>query len=397
MFQFTRPVGGATGNGSIKIAENISFNSRAPWGARRRATCAGSARIRRFNSRAPWGARPSPQIVHSPPQVSIHAPRGGRDAFAGVAGSGLTSFNSRAPWGARPGPPRVTDSATGFNSRAPWGARPADPAGAQPQTKGFNSRAPWGARPSAAGFPDRESLFQFTRPVGGATGPPASMTAEELVSIHAPRGGRDRRRRARRTSGSCFNSRAPWGARHPVHGRAGDGGAFQFTRPVGGATEARFAPFEIEIVSIHAPRGGRDAAWDATVDVDPLVSIHAPRGGRDPEGWKMGQLEPFQFTRPVGGATATTTNRSTVGNCFNSRAPWGARPATPRSRRGSSSFNSRAPWGARPTRSCRTKPSTKFQFTRPVGGATSAALRCLMDLEFQFTRPVGGATARLVR
>ena len=79
-----------------------------------------------------------------------------------------------------------------------------------------------------------------------------------IVSIHAPRVGRDRDATSPEIS-------------PPV---------FQSTRPVWGATAEIVRDSRSGLVSIHAPRVGRDGF--STVFMDFLVvSIHAPRVGRD--------------------------------------------------------------------------------------------------------------------
>ena len=55
---------------------------------------------------------------------------------------------------------------------------------------------------------------------------------------------------------------------------------FQSTRPVRGATEDASAKGNKRIVSIHAPRAGRDH-YRRTYPLRLYVSIHAPRAGRD--------------------------------------------------------------------------------------------------------------------
>ena len=161
--------------------------------------------------------------------------------------------------------------------------------------------------------------------MGGATQIDRWRQFLRLVSIHAPRGGRDKYKFVRCHCDRRFNPRAPWGARQAGGaGRATDA-MFQSTRPVGGATPGRSRESSRLQVSIHAPRGGRDipaggigvaamcfnprAPWGAR----PLakdrvlritqVSIHAPRGGRD--------HALHQIQRQARG--------------FNPRAPWGAR------------------------------------------------------------------------
>ena len=127
-----------------------------------------------------------------------------------------------------------------------------------------------------------------------------------VVSIHAPRAGRDadqrtdeeaRRRfnprapcgarlsqRTGRERRICFNPRAPCGARR----RDKDGNVtyvmFQSTRPVRGATHPLVCLITSSGVSIHAPRAGRDrGSVFRRRFLD--VSIHAPRAGRD-SNWR---------------------------------------------------------------------------------------------------------------
>ena len=102
---------------------------------------------------------------------------------------------------------------------------------------------------------------------------------------------------------------------------------FQSTRPVRGATSSRSSTRNSEIVSIHAPRAGRDVTDRRSEAPQDYVSIHAPRAGRDFQKaihlWTLfcfnprapcgARLSPsitsletcmFQSTRPVRGATA---------------------------------------------------------------------------------------------
>ena len=100
-----------------------------------------------------------------------------------------------------------------------------------------------------------------------------------------------------------FNSRAPHGARPQSHLRGVDGVAFQFTRPAWGATQVCVLGQLFIVVSIHAPRVGRDVA---VVIGGPAaqVSIHAPRMGRDVKSPARATRFGFQFTRPAWGATS---------------------------------------------------------------------------------------------
>ena len=103
------------------------------------------------------------------------------------------------------------------------------------------------------------------------------------VSIHAPRTGRDdahphhgHRRDDR------FNPRAPHGARLSEVPQRSIPTMFQSTRPARGATShlPSKAAHSV-VVSIHAPRTGRDNAHTRLVRHAVVVSIHAPRTGRD--------------------------------------------------------------------------------------------------------------------
>ena len=97
------------------------------------------------------------------------------------------------------------------------------------------TRPAWGATMTPR---EQHSFLQFqsTRPAWGATVAAAHDGQLEVVSIHAPRVGRD---------GDC----APLARAVRV---------FQSTRPAWGATGKRFGLNLSSVVSIHAPRVGRD-------------------------------------------------------------------------------------------------------------------------------------------
>jgi len=189
-FQSTRPARGATCIGivarnlvsvsihapragrdfpsSVRAGAGRGFNPRAPRGARPPAP--DFLEIRRcFNPRAPRGARPVAHLTAlvdyefqstrpargatteiraalQTAEVSIHAPRAGRDPPAAARPPGFESFNPRAPRGARPTATRPNASCRRFQSTRP--ARGATPGLHQPGQRriGFNPRAPRGAR-----------------------------------------------------------------------------------------------------------------------------------------------------------------------------------------------------------------------------------------------------------
>ena len=188
-----------------------------------------------FNPRAPRGARLAlAYLVSQEAEVSIHAPRAGRDAPRNRASAGRAGFNPRAPRGARLRQGRCQSSLGCFNPRAPRGAR-----------RDF-------AQPA---LPIYE--FQSTRPARGATQAEARSAPIERVSIHAPRAGRDEKISKRASPTTSFNPRAPRGARQYRERFATLPCEFQSTRPARGATA--YCQFRIghRLVSIHAPRAGR--------------------------------------------------------------------------------------------------------------------------------------------
>jgi len=77
---------------------------------------------------------------------------------------------------------------------------------------------------------------------------------------------------------------------------------------VGGATGLQHWDNKLFLVSIHAPRGGRDLGNVKDIYSDVYVSIHAPRGGRDLQDpqWRP-RYKWFQSTRPVEGRTVNLT------------------------------------------------------------------------------------------
>ncbi len=106
-------------------APNLCFNSRAPHGARL-ASARRRGRYRTgFNSRAPHGARLlSFHLSLLVSQVSIHAPRMGRDFPKNALVPEQNRFQfTRPAWGATSSGYILRARRRSFNSRAPHGAR----------------------------------------------------------------------------------------------------------------------------------------------------------------------------------------------------------------------------------------------------------------------------------
>ncbi|EEQ48792.1 hypothetical protein HMPREF0908_0820 [Selenomonas flueggei ATCC 43531] len=282
---------------------------------------------------------------------------------------------------------------------------------------GFNPRAPCGARLAALLHGVVQEGFQSTRPVWGATRKYVILRAPWKVSIHAPRVGRDSRSRSASSLPECFNPRAPCGARR--------------RRADGCMRARRFNP--------RAPCGARHIEIDRT-DKVVIVSIHAPRVGRDVDGTKFPNLVlMFQSTRPVWGATPTPSRpfhsdnvsihaprvgrdytgigRAALDGGFNPRAPCGARPKAALYRFVVTGFNPRAPCGARLPRidvvavgfdvsihaprvgrdhseSPMQSLVDRFNPRAPCGARLTNVMRAVIFDKFQSTRPVWGATVR---
>ena len=169
--------------------QSVSFNSRAPRGARRGA--AGS-------SDRPAGFQfTCPSRSTTPPVRMFHVER---------------RFNSRAPRGARPGSGKETAVDARFNSRAPRGARPVFCL-IDLNDLCFNSRAPRGARHLIDAALSGGGLFQFTCPSRSTTPLRAQCIDCNRVSIHVPLAEHDTSRTPDMSQWWRFNSRAPRGAR----------------------------------------------------------------------------------------------------------------------------------------------------------------------------------------
>ena len=186
------------------------------------------------------------------------------------------------PCGARQTMRQVVRRLWHFNPRAPRGARLMSIIPIRWQ-RYFNPRAPRGARHLMVGDVFSSMIFQSTRPARGATVSDRGKE-EQLRIFQSTRPARGATFSSRRSTAQrfYFNPRAPRGARH----------------------DFGFVGQSRNVISIHAPREGRD------------LPICAQRQ----------KVRIFQSTRPARGATRRRrATRATQCN-FNPRAPRGARP-----------------------------------------------------------------------
>ena len=223
----------------------------------------------------------------------------------------------------------------------------------------------------------------------------ASAVLPSEISIHAPRGGSDRKR--------YISERITEISIHaPRGGSDGDDSnkwrwpmKFQSTLPVGGATT-----LDTLTIKVYArfqstlPVGGATASECAAAP-SAAISIHAPRGGSDLMTIiTMTTIIIFQSTLPVGGATNFFHGLDDLIHDFNPRSPWGERRNLywttwlP-----SSYFNPRSPWGERQRTHYNTPACCHFNPRSPWGERPTALTQSSVTSLFQSTLPVGGATA----
>ena len=165
----------------------------------------------------------------------------------------------------------------------------------------------WGATNDIRS-PDAPQVFQSTRPVWGATSDRFSRSNSFTFQSTRPVWGATNTFLKKYTKSIHFNPRAPCGAR--LIGRAHRllNKLFQSTRPVWGAT-THVVPSSSSPHNFNprAPCGARLLVTPQKA-VKALISIHAPRVGRDGHGSSRHcEMSQFQSTRPVWGATANLT------------------------------------------------------------------------------------------
>ena len=168
-------------------------------------------------------------------QISIHAPRMGRDRFDITIGIMASRFQSTRPaWGATSSlwsplypycisihAPRMGRDAIKLHLQekikisihAPRMGRDKNCKAMADEFINFNPRAPHGARLFRFYPVNRTTKFQSTRPAWGATVSYSHCDSYQRISIHAPRMGRDCKQLVPVHDAQHFNPRAPHGAR----------------------------------------------------------------------------------------------------------------------------------------------------------------------------------------
>ena len=266
-----------------------------------------------FNPRAPCGARLASCSSRRPAlDISIHAPRVGRDQPSEGCAGIPCYFNPRAPCGARLEYGEIGYEQEMISIHAPRVGR--DQKRIRKTTLLLISiHAPRVGRDAKVDNPPANNgAFQSTRPVWGATGYVTNTFDGLKFQSTRPVWGATARLTSLLSRRSNFNPRAPCGARRACLRRFWPWLGFQSTRPVWGATRRGHRQLPEEHISIHAPRVGRDYN-QLDFRHKREISIHAPRVGRDAKASLRRFISSlFQSTRPVWGATTLRTALSHI-------------------------------------------------------------------------------------
>ena len=193
------------------------------------------------------------------------------------------------------------------------------------------------------------SMFQSTRPGRSATSCDCGHLAYHIVSIHAPRAERDdvngniwkplqvfQSTRPGRSATylrlkmllhiSCFNPRAPGGARQLTFHQSPLTAQFQSTRPGRSATFAADAVLAMKPVSIHAPRAERDLHNAVTAVTDSWFQSTRPgRSATAAHNWFVCFFHSVSIHAPRAERDIGPTEKPFLSDGFNPRAPGGAR------------------------------------------------------------------------
>ena len=232
--------------------------------------------------------------------------------------------------------------------------------------------APLAGRDGApAESPHALPRFQSTRPLRGATTGSKKATTEFTcfnprapcgarrhlyapldiagwVSIHAPLAGRDNYSAQVLKANMRFNPRAPCGARQYTLSHSARTDRFQSTRPLRGATWMPLPGAPAEGVSIHAPLAGRDFMRLSPISRCGCFNPRAPCGARPGRPAVPGTANRVSIHAPLAGRDLLRADRWHGRRQVSIHAPLAGRDSsTVPLIGGQAGFNPRAPCGAR--------------------------------------------------
>ena len=157
-----------------------------------------------------------------------------------------------------------------------------------------------GATDYSRQWANRCLLISIHAPREGRDRPPEVLHHGRRISIHAPREGRDERPAARTFARSRFQSTRPARGATSQTRTWLPSWLFQSTRPARGATYQHLA--FVQLVAFQSTRPARGATMvSIAVACKTIISIHAPREGRDStKHWCRIALSDFNPRAPRG-------------------------------------------------------------------------------------------------
>ena len=166
LFQSSRPVRGATCGGWTRPNSATRFQSSRPVRGATPTTSFTPPPVGYFNPRAPCGRDLDLRPLRVAADISILAPRAGRDPQGIDAFIASADFNPRAPCGARLVHFAVTGHGIAISILAPRAGRDTRKSYRCPRHTNFNRRAPCGARRRFCSGLSRRMYFNPRAPCG---------------------------------------------------------------------------------------------------------------------------------------------------------------------------------------------------------------------------------------
>ena len=215
----------------------------------------------------------------------------------------------------------------------------------------FNPRTPCGVRPRPIWIGCWPKHISIHAPLAGCDIQMCLRETDSRISIHAPLAGCDTSAPGAPGHATHFNPRTPCGVRRPKRCAKGNPQQFQSTHPLRGATSPLFSSSVIFCISIHAPLAGCDVFALLAVQIYTHFNPRTPCGVRPLVHHVGSDLDLFQSTHPLRGATILVaigihgrhiSIHAPLAGCD----PWGGLPG----RIPGEDFNPRTPCGVRRSR-----------------------------------------------
>ena len=235
-------------------------------------------------------------------------------------------FNPRAPCGARPAWRSASLLCVRFQPTRPLRGATSRAGQTVILTSPFQPTRPLRGATLRCGPKSERTKFQPTRPLRGATKRISEPIHNSSISTHAPLAGRDGAiyvttvttdgisthapLAGRDGNAACssalradFNPRAPCGARHIRHFLFFGMNNFNPRAPCGARRRESAAALASISISTHAPLAGRDSVVKFNDRFHVNFNPRAPCGARHDSYIIRYEMELFQPTRPLRGAT----------------------------------------------------------------------------------------------